>query len=102
LRPPSPVHRGASSSRRRKSTISKITPCTLPAEDIACFITEIEREYPTLPWGKRRIARRQLRQLRDELGIRDEFDRIETEQRYFAEVETYAGTIVPDGFELPF
>jgi hypothetical protein len=82
--------------------MSKITTCTLPAEDIAFWIAEIEREYPTLPRGERRIARKQLRQLRDELGIGDEFDRIETEQRYFAEVETYAGTIEPDGFELPF
>ena len=74
----------------------------MPAEEITCGITEIEREYPTLPRGERRIARRQLRQLRDELGIRDEFDRIETEQRCFVEVETYAGTIEPDRFELPF
>jgi hypothetical protein len=63
---------------------------------------EIEREHPTLPRGEPCIARRQLRQLRDELSIRDEFARIETEQRYFAEVETYAGTIEQDGFELPF
>lgn len=82
--------------------MSKITTCTLPAEDIACWIAEIEREYPTLPRGERRIARQQLRQLHDELGIRDEFDRIETEQRYFAEVEAYAATIEPDGFVLPF
>ena len=61
-----------------------------------------EREYPTLPRGEQRIARKQLRQLRDELGIRDELDRIETEQHYFAERETYAATIEPDGFELPF
>ncbi len=52
--------------------------------------------------GERRIARRQLRQLRTELGIRDEFDRIETEQRYFAKVEAYAATIAPGGLELPF
>ena len=82
--------------------MSNIPTHSMPAEEIACWITEIEREYPTLPRGERRIARRQLRQLRDELGIRDEFDRIETEQHYFAEVETYAGTIEPDGFELPF
>ena len=80
---------------------NSLTP-SRPAEEVACGITESEREYPTLPRGERRIARRQLRQLRDELGIRDEFDRIETEQHYFAEVETYAGTIEPDGFELPF
>jgi|GEM_PF-2620558 hypothetical protein len=75
---------------------------SMPAEDIACWIAEIEREYPTLPRGERRIARRQLRQLRTELGIQDEFDRIETEQRYFAKVETYAATIAPGGLELPF
>jgi len=75
---------------------------SMPAEDIACWIAEIEREYPTLPRGERRIARRQLRQLRTELGIRDEFDRIETEQRYFAKVEAYAATIAPGGLELPF
>lgn len=74
----------------------------MPAEDIACWIAEIEREYPTLPHRERRIARQQLRQLHDELGIRDELDRIETEQRYFEEVEAYAATIEPDGFELPF
>ncbi len=82
--------------------MSNILNHSMPAEEIACWIMEIEREYPTLPRSEQRIARRQLRQLRDELGIRDEFDRIETEQRYFAEVETYAGTIEPDGFELPF
>ena len=52
--------------------------------------------------GERRIARKQLRQLRDELRIRDEFDRIETEQRYFAMVDAYAATIESDGFALPF
>lgn len=82
--------------------MSKITTHTMPAEDIVCWIAEIEREFPTLPRSEQRIARKQLRQLRDELGIRDEFDRIETEQRYFAEVETYAETIEPDKFELPF
>ena len=82
--------------------MSKITTHTMPAEDIVCWIAEIEREYQTLPRGERRIARKQLRQLRDELGIRDESDRIETEQRYFTEVEAYAATIEPDGFELPF
>lgn len=75
---------------------------TMPAEELACWIEEIEREYPTLPRGERRIARQQLRKLHDELGIRDEFDRIETEQRYFAKVEAYAATIEPNGFELPF
>ncbi|MCX7342500.1 MAG: hypothetical protein NT037_18820 [Hyphomicrobiales bacterium] len=75
---------------------------SMPAEDIACWIAEIEREYSTLPRGERRIARRQLCQLRTELGIRDEFDRIETEQRYFAKVEAYAATIAPRGLELPF
>ena len=75
---------------------------SMPAEDIACWIAEIEREYPTLPRGERRIARRQLRQLRTELGIQDEFDRIGAEQRYFAKVETYAATIAPGGLELPF
>jgi hypothetical protein len=65
----------------------RITTCTLPAEDIASWIAEIEREHPTLPRGERRVAREQLRQLRDEFGIRDEFDRIETEQRYFTAVE---------------
>jgi hypothetical protein len=74
----------------------------MPAEDIFCWIAEIEHEYQTLPRGERRIARKQLRQLRDELGIRDESERIETEQRYFTEVEAYAATIEPDGFELPF
>lgn len=82
--------------------MSTITTCILPAEEIACWIAEIEREYPTLPHGEQRQARRQLCQLRDELGIRNEFDRIETEQRYFADVEAYAATIEPDGFELPF
>ena len=42
------------------------------------------------PRGERRIARQQLHQLHDELGIRDELDRIETEQRYFAEVKAHA------------
>lgn len=74
----------------------------MPAEDIACWIAEIEREYPTLPHGERRIARRQLRHLRDELGIRDELDPIETEQRYFIDGKAYAATIKPCGFELPF
>ncbi|MBX9910445.1 MAG: hypothetical protein K2Z25_17240 [Beijerinckiaceae bacterium] len=82
--------------------MSKITTGTLPAEDIASWIAEIEREYPTLPHGEQRQARRQLCQLRDELGIRNEFDRIETEQRYFADVEAYAAIIEPGGFELPF
>jgi hypothetical protein len=59
----------------------------MPAEDIACWIAETEREHPTLLCGELRDARKQLRQLRDELGIRDEFDRIETEQCYFAKVE---------------
>ena len=75
---------------------------SMPAEDIACWIAEIEREYPTLPRGERRTARQQLRKLHDELGIRYEVDRIETERRYFAEVETYAVTIKPDRVELPF
>jgi hypothetical protein len=61
--------------------MSKIATCTLPAEEICCWIAEIEREYPMLPRGERRIARQQLRQLQDELGIRDELDRIKTEQR---------------------
>ena len=82
--------------------MSKITTHTMPAEDIVCWIAEIEREFPTLPRSEQRIARKQLRQLHDELGIRDEFDRIETEQRYFADVETYAVTIEPDRFGLPF
>jgi hypothetical protein len=82
--------------------MSTTLPHTMPAEDIACWIAEIEREYPTLPRGERRQARRQLRQLRTELGIRDEFDRIETEQRYFTAVDAYAATIEPDRFELPF
>jgi hypothetical protein len=82
--------------------MSKIITCTIPAEGIACWLAEIKREYPTLPRSEQRIARKQLRQLHDELGIRDEFDRIETEQRYFAEVETYAVTIEPDRFGLPF
>jgi hypothetical protein len=47
-------------------------------EDIACGIAETERENPTLPCGELRVARKQLRELRDELGIRDELDRIET------------------------
>jgi len=74
----------------------------MPAEELACWIAEIEREYPTLPRGERCIARKQPRQLCDGLGIRDEFDRIETEQRYFAKVEAYATMIESDGFELPF
>jgi hypothetical protein len=74
----------------------------MPAEEIACWIAETEREYPTLPRSERRIARKQLDALRAELGIRDEFKRIESEQRYFAKVEEYAATIEPDGFELPF
>jgi hypothetical protein len=82
--------------------MSTVTTCILPSEEIACWIAEIEREYPTLPRCEQRIARMQLRQLRDELGVRNEFDRIETEQRYFADVEAYAATIEPDGFELPF
>ena len=82
--------------------MSTTLPHTMPAEDIACWIAEIEREYPTLLYGEQRQGRRQLRQLHTELGIRDEFDLIETEQRYLAEVETYAGTIEPDEFELPF
>lgn len=82
--------------------MSKITTHTMPVEDIVCWIAEIEREFPTLPRSEQRVARKQLRQLRDELCIRDEFDRIEAEQRYFAEVETYAATIEPDGFEQPF
>ena len=82
--------------------MSKITTCILPAEDTASWIAEIKREYPTLPCGERRIARRQLRQFRDELGIQLEFGRIETEQRYFAKVEAYAATLEPGGFELPF
>jgi hypothetical protein len=82
--------------------MSTISTCTLSAEDIACWIAEIEREYPTLPRGERRIARKQLNALRAELGIWRELDRIETEQRYFADVEAYAVKIEPDGFELPF
>ena len=62
----------------------------MPAEDIACWIAEMECEYPTLPYGERQIARKQLHQLRAELGIRNEFDRIETKQRYFTAVEAYA------------
>ncbi|MCX7342497.1 MAG: hypothetical protein NT037_18805 [Hyphomicrobiales bacterium] len=65
---------------------------SMPAEDIACWIAEIECEYPTLPYGERQIARKQLHQLRAELGIRNEFDRIETKQRYFTAVEAYAAT----------
>jgi hypothetical protein len=79
-----------------------ITTCNLPAEEIACWIAEIEREYSTLPHGEQRIARKQLHTLRAELGIRHESDRIEIEQRYFTEVEVYAATIAPDGFEVPF
>jgi hypothetical protein len=74
----------------------------MPAEDIVCWIAEIEREFPSLPRREQRIARKQLRQLHTELGIRDEFDRIETEQRYFTAVDAYAATIEPDRFELPF
>lgn len=44
---------------------------TIPAKEIACWIAEIEREYPTLPRGERRIARQQMLQLHNELGIRD-------------------------------
>lgn len=73
-----------------------------PRKSAAGSPRSIKREYPTLPRGERRIARQQLRQLQDELGIRDELDRIKTEQRYFAMVEAYAATIEPDGFELPF
>jgi hypothetical protein len=36
-----------------------------------------------------------------ELGIRDERDRIETEQRCFAEVDAYAATIEPGGLARP-
>jgi hypothetical protein len=82
--------------------MSTTLPHTMPAEDIACWIAEIEHEYPTLPRGERRIARQQLRQLRAELGILDEFERIESERRYFAKVEAYAAMIEPDGFEPPF
>jgi hypothetical protein len=82
--------------------MSTIATCTLPAEDIACWIAEIEREYPTLPRSEQRIARKQLYTLRVELGIRQELDRIETEQRYFADMEAYAATIAADGFEVPF
>jgi hypothetical protein len=82
--------------------MSKITTHTMPAEDIVCWIAEIEREFPSLPRSEQRIARKQLRQLHTELGIRDEFDRIETEQRYFTAVDAYAATIEPDRFELPF
>lgn len=82
--------------------MSTITTCIPPAEEIACWIAEIEREYPTLPRGEQRIARKQLCTLRAEVGIRHEFDRIETERRYFADVEAYAATIEPDGFGLPF
>jgi hypothetical protein len=82
--------------------MSKITTCTLPAEDIASWIAEIECEYPTLRRGERRIAHKPLRQLRDERGVHDKFERIETEQRYFARVEAHGATIEPHGFELPF
>jgi hypothetical protein len=82
--------------------MSKIITCTIPAEGIACWLAEIKREYPTLPRSEQRIARRQMHELRTELGIRDEFERMETEQRYFAEVETYAATIEPEGFAVPF
>lgn len=41
----------------------------MPAEDIACWIAEIEREYPILPRGERHVARKQLLQLRVEVGI---------------------------------
>jgi hypothetical protein len=73
--------------------MSNILTHSMPAEEIACWIMEIEREYPTLPRGERRIARRQLRQLRDELGIRDELDRIETEQPYFARSKPTPGRL---------
>ncbi len=95
-------------SRRGRSRLTYRTVardfgcCTLPAENIAFWIAEIEREYPALQRGEQRIARQQLRQLQDELGIPDEFDRIETEQRYFAMLEAYAAMIEPDGFELSF
>ncbi len=82
--------------------MNKITTCILPAENITFWIAEIEREHPTPPRGEQRIARQQLRQLQDELGIPDELDRIETEQRHFAMVEAYAAMIEPDGFELSF
>jgi hypothetical protein len=82
--------------------MNTITTCNLPAEDIACWIAEIEREYSTLPRGAQRIARKQLDEFRVELGIRNELDWIETEQRYFAKVETHAARIESDGFELPF
>lgn len=80
----------------------KITTCTPPAKKIAYLDCGDRARLSDPAAGERRIAWRQPRQLRDELGIRDKFDRIETEQRYFAEVEIYAGTIEPDGFELPF
>jgi hypothetical protein len=82
--------------------MSKIATCTLPAEEISCWVAEIEREYPTLPRGERRIARQQLHQLQDELGIWDDLDRIKTEQCYLAMIDAYAATIEPDGFGLPF
>ncbi len=82
--------------------MSKITTHTMPAEDIVCWIAEIEREFPTLPRSEQRIARMQLDEFRVELGIRNEFDWIETEQRYFADVEIYAATFETGGFELPF
>lgn len=49
--------------------MSKITTCTLPAEDIASWIAEIEREYPTLPHDERRIARKKLRPQAQDLAF---------------------------------
>jgi hypothetical protein len=57
---------------------------------------------PTLPRGEQRTGRRQLRRFRGELGIGAVSYRIDTEQRVFAEVQTYAAMIELHGFGLPF
>jgi hypothetical protein len=82
--------------------MSNILNHSMPALEIACWIMEIERDYPTLPNSEQSIARKQLQELRAELGIQHELARTEAEQRYFADVEIYAATIEPDGFGLPF
>ncbi len=55
--------------------MSKTLTHAMPAEEIASWVAEIEREYPTLPRSERRIARL----LHDELRSRDKLDQIETE-----------------------
>jgi hypothetical protein len=61
--------------------------------EIACWIAEIEREYPTLPQREQRKARRQLQELRHELEQRVEEGRIAAETTSFAEVEAYVATL---------